>query len=88
MSRDHILVMTDENGKKIEFEFLDQIEYKGNQYVVLLPVGEEDDLVLILQIESEDAKKTSYIAVEDEAVADAVYHLFRERAKDTFEFLD
>jgi uncharacterized protein YrzB (UPF0473 family) len=88
MSRDHILVMTDETGKKIKFEFLDQIEYQGNGYVVLLPVEKDADTVLILQIESEDAEKSSYIAVEDDEIADAVYHLFRERTKDTFEFLD
>lgn len=88
MNRDHILVMTDENGRKIEFEFLDRVEYQGNDYVVLLPAKEEADEVLILQIEAEDEEKTSYLAVEDDTVADAVYHLFQERAKDTFEFLD
>ncbi len=88
MSRDHILVMQDEDGNQIEFEFLDRVEYQGKDYVVLLPVEEEADSVLILQIEAEDEEKTSYLPVDDEATADSVYHLFKERTKDLFEFLD
>lgn len=88
MKNDHILVMQDEDGNKIEFEYLDRVEYKGKDYVVLLPVEEEADSVLILQIESEDEEKSSYLFVDDDATADAVYHLFKERTKDTYEFLD
>jgi len=88
MKNDHILVMQDEDGNKIEFEYLDRVEYKGKDYVVLLPVEEEADSVLILQIESEDEEKSSYLFVDDDAIADAVYHLFKEHTKDTYEFLD
>ena len=41
----NIIVLNDENGDEIRFEFLDLIEYDGDEYVVLLPViedGEED----------------------------------------------
>ena len=39
---DNILVLNDEEGNEVEFEFLDIIEYEGEEYVVLLPVEEED----------------------------------------------
>ena len=35
---DNILVLNDEEGNEVEFEFLDLIEYEGEEYVVLLPV--------------------------------------------------
>ena len=88
MKNDHILVMQDEDGNKIEFEYLDRVEYKGKDYVVLLPTEAEADSVLILQIESEDEEKTNYLFVDDDATADAVYHLFKEHTKDLYEFLD
>ena len=36
-----ILTLTDENGVDTEFEYLDCIEYKGKEYLILMPVGEE-----------------------------------------------
>ena len=35
---DNIIVLNDEDGNEVEFEFLDLIEYEGEEYVVLLPV--------------------------------------------------
>ena len=43
---DNIIVLNDEDGNEVKFEFLDLIELEDEQYVVLLPVleeGEEDD---------------------------------------------
>ena len=40
---DNILVLNDEEGNEVEFEFLDLIEYEGEEYVVLLPHDEEED---------------------------------------------
>ena len=39
---DNILVLNDEEGNEVEFEFLDLIEYEGEEYVVLLPVDEKE----------------------------------------------
>ena len=50
---DNIVVLNDEEGNEVEFEFLDLIEYEGEEYVVLLPVEEADDAgeVVILKVE-------------------------------------
>ena len=37
---DNIIILNDEDGNEVEFEFLDLIEYEGEEYVVLLPVEE------------------------------------------------
>ena len=42
---DNIIVLNDENGEEIEFEFLDLIEYEGEEYVVLLPNDEDEDVL-------------------------------------------
>ena len=32
-----ILTLTDENGQDMNFEYLDCIEYKGKEYLLLMP---------------------------------------------------
>ena len=46
---DNILVLNDEDGNEVEFEFLDLIEYEGEEYVVLLPVEEEETAVTVAE---------------------------------------
>ena len=88
----NIVVLNDENGNEIEFEFVDMIEYQNKEYVVLLPVGddEEDGEVVILQAEpgDEDSDEEAYISVEDEAVLEAVYAIFKDHFKDILTFED
>ena len=83
-----ILTLTDENGEDMEFEYLDCIEYQGKEYLVLMPVDEESDEIVILEIEPVDEENENYLAVEDEAVLEAVYGIFKERYKDVLEFAD
>ena len=40
---DNIMILNDENGEEVPFEFLDVIELDGEQYVVLLPVEDEEN---------------------------------------------
>ena len=82
----NIVVLTDENGEDQSFEFLDLIEYEDKNYVVLLPVDEEDGMVVILEVEDTDDEEESYSSVEDEGVLEAVYEIFKEKFKDEFDF--
>ena len=92
---DNIVTLKDEEGNDVKFEFLDVIEYEGEQYVVLLPAEEaedsEPDEVVILQIESEsedeDGEET-YVSVDDENILNAVFEIFKEKFKDEFNFVD
>ena len=83
-----ILTLTDENGEDMEFEYLDCIEYQGKEYLVLMPVDEESNEIVILEIQPVDEENENYLAVEDEAVLDAVYAIFKERYKDVLNFAD
>jgi len=83
-----ILTLTDENGVDSEFEYLDCIEYGGKEYLVLLPVEEEEPEVIILEVEPVDEENENYVAVESEEILDAVYGIFKERYKDVLTFED
>lgn len=85
---DKIVILCDENSNEIKFEFLDLIPYRGKEYVVLLPVSDEADDVVILQLEEADGETESYISVDNELTLQAVFEIFKERAKDTFNFVD
>ena len=83
------LTLTDENGEDIEFEYLDCIEYQGKEYLALLPTNEEEsNQIVILEIQPVDEEQENYVAVEDEAVLDGVYTIFKERFQDVFTFED
>lgn len=83
-----ILTLTDENGVDTDFEYLDVIEYQGKEYLFLMPAEEGSDEIVILEIEPVDEENENYLAVQDEAVLDAVYAIFKERYKDEFTFAD
>ncbi len=82
----NIITLTDENGVDTEFEYLDVIEYQGNEYLILMPVEDESGEIVILLIEPVDEETENYLAVEDEATLEAVFLLFKERYKDILTF--
>ena len=85
-----VIVLNDEDGNDVEFEFLDLIEYEGEEYVVLLPLDEDADEVVILKVipgeDEDDAQE--YESVEDTDVLNAVFEIFKEKFKDEFNFAD
>ena len=81
-----ILTLTDENGQDVDFEYLDCIDYQGKEYLVLMPVDEDE--IVIMEVEPVDEENENYLAVEDEAVLDAVYDIFKEKFKDILTFED
>lgn len=88
---DNIIVLNDENGEEVQFEFLDLVELDGEEYVVLLPVEEAEDAgeVVILKIEDTDSEdEESYVSVEDEETLNKVFEMFKEKFKDEFNFID
>jgi len=89
---DNIIVLNDEEGKEVQFEFLDLVEYEDEEYVVLLPIEEtEDDAgeVVILKVEdTESEDEESYVSVDDQETLNTVFEMFKEKFKDEFNFLD
>lgn len=90
---DNIIVLNDEDGNEVQFEFLDLIEYDSEEYVVLLPVEEDDEdddgEVVILKVEeTENEDEESYVSVDDDEILTAVFEIFKDKFKDEFNFTD
>ena len=85
-----ILTLHDDEGNEEQFELLDLLDYQDKQYIVLFPVEDDDMEIVILQVEEIEGndEEEAYVAVEDEAILDSVYGIFKERFKDEFEFED
>lgn len=92
---DNIIILNDEEGNEVKFEFLDLIELDDEEYVVLLPVTEEGEEeegeVVILKVEdtdNEESDEESYVSIEDEEILNKVFEIFKEKFKDDFDFVD
>ena len=85
---DTVVTFVDENGEEISFNFLDSIEYEGKEYLCLLPTEEDNNEVVILEVEPIDEENENYLAVEDEAILEAVYAVFKDHYKDILTFED
>ena len=83
-----ILSLTDENGEEVEFEYLDCIEYKGKEYLVLVPCESVETEIVILEVEPVDEETENYLSVQDELTLNAVYEIFKEKFQDTLIFED
>ena len=93
---DNIITLTDEEGKESNFELLDLVELDNEEYVVLLPVDDEESEepgeVVILKVEDSDddsdEETESYVSVEDEEILTKVFEIFKDKFKNEFDFLD
>lgn len=89
---DNIIILNDENGNEVKFEFLDLMEYEGEEYIILLPTeeGEDNDEVVILKVEDveDDPDMETYVSIDDEDTLNAVFEMFKEKYKDEFNFID
>lgn len=84
---ENYITLTDDNGNEVSFEILDTVEYKERVFAVLLPFDEDDDGIVILEIiESEDEDFDDFVAVEDEALLEEVYTEFKKNYKGEYEF--
>ena len=81
-----ILTLTDENGEEVNFEYMDCIELNGIEYLVLMPEGSDE--IVILEVQPVDEENENYVAVESEDTLDAVYNIFKERYRDILQFED
>ena len=78
---DNIVVLNDNDGNELEFEYLGLIEHNEETYVVLLPVDEEADEVVILRCEEseDDSDEENYRSVDDEALLNELFEIFKEK---------
>ena len=88
---DSFITLSDENGNEVDFLLLDVMEYEGSDYMVLLPLTDEEDEqdeeeLFFLHVEKTDEGEV-YSSIEDEAlltaIADAYEKEFIQRMKES-----
>jgi len=88
MDLSNVIVLNDENGNEVRFEFLDLIEYEGKEYVVLLPMEDDDGEVVILEVEYDESSDMETYTPANDAVYTAVSELSRAKFREEFNFED
>ena len=82
-----IITLEDDLGNEKDFEFLDTVEYEGEEHIILLPVEEEEQSeVMILRVDSLNDEDEIYSGVDDEETLQAVFDIFKDRYRDDFDF--
>ncbi len=84
---EELFTLTDEDGNEIKFEFLDLIELENENYVVLYPIENNNDEVVILRVQETEGEQDEYLSV-DEKTLQTVYAIFKEKFKDVYNFQD
>lgn len=88
--RDDLVILVGEDGEEVEFEHIDTIEMNGNEYVVLLPVEEQEneevDEVVILKVDHNEDSEDSFVTVDDEDELNSVFEEFKTRMEEEYDF--
>ena len=87
MEEDRIIVLLDENDKKVEFKCLDLFKFKDSDYIILSPVitKEEEEEIVIMKLRK-DGEEDICISIDDEEELEEVFEEFRQRTNDEFNF--
>lgn len=81
-----LITLEDEEGNEVEFEFLDVVEYEGEEYIVLIENDEEADEVVILKINAIDDETEEYASIEDEELLEKLFEIFKSKYEGDIEF--
>lgn len=76
---DEMVVLEDDRGREVHFEYLDLIEYEGIEYAVLFPLDDDGNRAAILRVNSFDGETEELSGVEDQDILKAVFEIFMER---------
>ena len=76
----NIIMLEDEHGCMIEFETIDVFGVTYFALLEVLPEGQENDEVLIMQVEGDvESEEAELVMVEDEARLEAAFNEFLRR---------
>ena len=81
-----LITLEDVEGNEIEFEFLDVVEYEGEEYIVLIENDEEADEVVILKINAIDDETEEYASIEDEELLEKLFEIFKSKYEGDIDF--
>ena len=81
-----MITLTDEDGKEVNFEFLDTVEMNDKLYCVLAPTGDSEEYdegsCYIFQVAVNDSETWDLTPIESEEEMNAVFEKFLESNSD------
>ncbi len=81
---DFTITITDTDGIKAEYEFLDIVFVDEIEYVILCAVDCDGYVDIFRVIKTSDSEK--YQRVTDEALCDKIFEVFKRKNEDEFDF--
>ena len=84
----NFVVLTDENGKEIELEHLDTVEYKDTTYMAFIPAEmsvEDSYELIIMKTELEENGEEMLVTLDDEDEEAEMFQIFSERLEESFD---
>lgn len=87
---DDKVILEDEEGNVLEFQFLELVMVDDVPYAVLMPVDDPDGELGVVIVEVVDLGKDSehYDAVTDDALNERIFEQFRKEFADKYDFED
>lgn len=82
-----LITLEDEEGNEVEFEFLDVVEYEGEEYIVLIENDEDADEVVILKINTIDEETEEYASIDDEELLEKLFEIFKSKYEGEIDFV-
>lgn len=76
-----VMILTDEDGKEVEFEFIANFEFEGNTYYALVPVEDNKDgeyVILKLEKAEEGDEDAILSTIDDDDEFDRVADYFED----------
>ena len=86
MEKNVIFTLEDDLGNEVEFELLDVITYKNEEYAVLVENVPDVKDFTILKIDSINDKEEVYVGIDDEALVQKIFDIFKKNHPDDFNY--
>lgn len=86
MDKNVIFTLEDDLGNEVEFELLDVITYKNDEYAVLIENTPDVQDLTILKIDSIDDQEEVYVGIDDEALVQKIFDIFKKNHPDDFNY--
>lgn len=86
MEKNVIFTLEDDLGNEVEFELLDVITYKNEEYAVLVENIPDVKDFTILKIDSIDDKEEVYVGIDDEALVQKIFDIFKKNHPNDFNY--
>ena len=84
---DDIVILEDEDGNAVTFQFLELVTVEEKPYAILLPLeDDEEGGVVIVEVVDRGENTEHYDAVTDDALNDRIFAQFRKEFGSKYEF--